>query len=314
MKSLKEILSIKIFEENSYLDTRSKNNAQLDVIIALLPVAFYGCLLFGFRSALVILISTASSFISELIWNLVFKRKLVLGSLSPIITGLLLGVSFPHNIPLWIPAISGIISIILIKKTIGIFTKNPVNPALASWLLLFIVSHKQMTAFLDPFTDAVTMATPLVQKGDITFKSVFFGQHAGCIGEISALLLIVGGLYLILRRVISPIIPIFYIGTVCALSAIAKVDILAYTFGGSLLLGAFFMATDPETSPKKIIFQIPYAIGCGALTFLIRKFTPLPEGVAIAILALNLINSYIHLIPFKKIITSIFKISKADCK
>ncbi len=313
MKSFKEILHFKLFEENSYLETRSKKSTQLDVIIALLPAAFYGCLLFGFRSALVMLISTASAFISELIWDLIFKKKFNSESLSPIITGLLLGMSFPHNIPLWISAVGGFMSIILIKKTIGIFTENPVNPALASWLLLFIVFNKQMTAFLDPFTDAVTTATPLVQDGAVTFKNMFFGQHAGCIGETSAILLMVGGLYLILRRVISPIIPVFYIGTVCALSAITKVDILTYAFGGSILLGAIFMASDPKTSPQKFFYQIPYAIGCGTLTFLIRKFTPLPEGVAIAILILNLINSYIHLIPFEKIIKSLFKKSKADC-
>ena len=313
MKSFKEIFSFKLFEENTFLDTRSKNNIQLDVIIALLPAAFYGCLLFGFRSGLVMLISTASAFVSELIWNLIFKRKFLVESFSPIITGLLLGMSFPHNIPLWIPAISGVISIILIKKTIAVFTKNPVNPALSAWLILFIIFNKQMTAFLDPFTDAVTMATPLAEVGTATFKSVFFGQHAGCIGEVSAILLIIGGLYLMLRRVISPIIPVFYIGTVCILSVIAKVDILAYTLGGSLLLGAIYMATDPETSPKKIVFQIPYAISCGILTFLIRRFTPLPEGVAIAIITLNLINSYIHLVPFRKIIKSIFKKNIADC-
>ncbi len=313
MKSFKEILHFKLFEENSYLETRSKKSTQLDVIIALLPAAFYGCLLFGFRSALVMLISTASAFASEIIWNLIFKRKFVFEDFSPIITGLLLGMSFPHNIPLWISAVGGFVSIILIKKTIGIFTENPVNPALASWLLLFIIFNKQMTAFLDPFTDAVTTATPLVQDGAVTFKNMFFGQHSGCIGETSAILLMVGGLYLILRRVISPIIPIFYIGTVCALSAMAKVDVLAYTFGGSLLLGAIFMATDPKTSPKKIFNQILYAVGCGALTFLIRRFTPLPEGVAIAILILNLTNRYIHLIPFDKIIRCIFKKSKADC-
>ncbi len=312
MKSIKETFTIKLFEQNTFLENRSSKSVQLDVIIALLPAAFYGCLLFGFRSALIMLISVASAFACEIIWDLIFKRKFSVQSYSSIITGLLLGMSFPHNIPLWIPAVNSFIAIIPIKKLIGVFTKNPVNPALASWILMFIIFHKHMTAFLDPFTDAVTMATPLLQESTPTFKNMFFGQHAGCIGETSAFLLIIGGLYLILRRVISPIIPIFFIGTMCALSAIVKVDILSYTFGGSLMLGAFFMATDPKTSPKKVIFQIPYAIGCGALTFLIRKFTPLPEGVAIAILTLNLITCYIHLIPFKKI-KNVFKKDKADC-
>ncbi len=313
MKSLKEFFRKKdsgnsdapVSENNSAIETTLPQNDEtaktrsimLDIIIALLPSAFYGCLLFGLRALVILLISIASAVVAELLWNLILRKPISIGDLSAIVTGLLLGMSYSFKIPFWIAVIGSFIAIIVFKQLFGGFGKNLINPALAARIILSIAFYKHMSAFYDPFTDALTSATPLADESLYSFKSLFFGQHAGCIGETSAFLLILGGLYLILRRVINPIIPFTFIGSISLLSVIFGSDFLTYIFGGGLLLASIFMATDYTTSPKTIIGKIIFGLSCGIITFFIRRFTPAAEGVAFAIIIMNVLSRYLDRLP-----------------
>ena len=175
---------------------------------------------------------------------------------------------------------------------------NFVNPALAARIILLSSFPSSMTTWAKPFyykegaVDAVTTATPLAMNanGQTTpLKDLFLGTTGGCLGETCAVALIVGGLYLIIRRVISPVIPLTYIATVAVMSLIFGQDILFQLLSGGLMLGAFFMATDYTTSPINTKGKVVYAIGCGVFTFLIRNFANLPEGVSFSILLMNIL-------------------------
>ena len=266
-----------------------------DVVIALAPAAVYGCILFGWQAAAVLAVCIITAVASEFLWNLALKKPQSVGDISAVVTGLLLGMNLPASIPLWQAAIGSVAAIIVVKQMFGGIGCNFANPAIAARIILLVSFPGSMTKFTEPVSDIVTSATPLAaESGTYTLKSLFFGMHPGSIGETSAFLLIVGGIYLLLRRVISPVIPLCFIGTVAVLSLISGEDLAVSLFGGGLMIGAIFMATDYTTSPTTALGKAVFGIGCGIITFVIRKFGALPEGVSYSILLMNILVPYIN--------------------
>lgn len=266
-----------------------------DVVIALAPAATYGCILFGLRALAVLITSVSVAVLCEFLWNKALKKPNTIKDMSAVVTGLLLGMNLPPTLPLWQAAIGSAAAIIVVKQMFGGLGHNFANPAIAARIILLVSFPASMTRFTEPVSDAVTSATPLAgTAGTLSFKTLFFGMHAGSIGETSAFLLIVGGLYLVIRRVITPIIPVCFIGTVALLSLISGESVMLSVFGGGLILGAVFMATDYTTSPTTPLGKAIFAVGCGIITFVIRKFGSLPEGVSYSILLMNILVPHIN--------------------
>ena len=278
-----------------------------DVLIALTPALIGSVYFFGFRALLVTLVSMAGSVFFEWAWCKLMKVHCKVYDLSAMVTGMLLAFVCPVTIPYWCLLIGDFFAIIVVKMLFGGIGKNFVNPALAARAFMFswpvLMTHWVKVGFENAAgilstADAVTAATPLaaMHQGAMPEASVldmFLGNVGGCIGETSALLLLVGFAYLLLRRVISLRIPLAYIGTVAVLSFLFPMgnDRLLWTAaqlcGGGLMLGAIFMATDYVTSPVTRLGQIVYGIGCGVLTIVIRYFGGYNEGVSYAILIMN---------------------------
>ena len=270
-----------------------------DVIIALLPAAIYGCILFGWKALLVLITTIATAVAAEALWNLALHKKQTIGDLSAVLTGLLLGMNLSSETPFWIAAIGSVVAIIVVKQMFGGLGFNFANPAMTARIVLLVSFAGQMSNYVSPF-DAVSSATPLAREATFTLKQLFFGMHGGAIGETSAFLLIIGGIYLMLRRVIKPIIPVAFIGTVAIASLIAGQDLKLAIFGGGLMLGAIFMATDYVTTPTTDLGKLIFGIGCGLITFVIRQFSPLPEGVSYAILLMNILTPHINSLTLSK--------------
>jgi electron transport complex protein RnfD len=263
-----------------------------NVIGALIPAGIAGIYFFGARAAIVAAVSIAACVASEAIWQKLAGKKITVSDLSAVLTGLLLAYNLPPGIPLWMAAVGGIFSIIIVKQFFGGLGQNIINPALAGRAMMLICWPVAMTTWA---LDGVTGPTPLnIIKGTPgmlpALADAFIGHIGGCIGETSALALLAGGGYLILRGIISWRIPVVYIATVAVMSLLfgrpggPLMEILA----GGLMLGAFFMATDYATSPMTPPGQIAFALGCGLITSLIRAFGGYPEGVSYSILVMNL--------------------------
>ena len=271
-----------------------------DVIIALLPAAVYGCILFGWNAIFVLITTVAAAVAAEALWNLALHKKQTIGDLSAVLTGLLLGMNLSSQTPLWIAAIGSVVAIIVVKQMFGGLGYNFANPAMTARIVLLVSFAGQMSNYVSPI-DAVTSATPLAKDTAYTLKQLFFGMHGGAIGETSSFLLIIGGLYLMLRKVIKPIIPVAFIGAVAVCSLIANPQEIALSvFGGGLMLGAIFMATDYVTTPTTDLGKLIFGIGCGLITFVIRQFGSLPEGVSYAILLMNILTPHINRLTLSK--------------
>lgn len=266
----------------------------LDVIIALTPAMIASVILFGFKSVAVILTCVASCVASEYISRRVMKRNQTVQDLSCVVTGILLALNLPVSINPIIAAFGGVIAIVVVKQMFGGIGQNFVNPALTARIILMNSFPSKMTAWTSPF-DATTTATPLgiMKEGTgaalPSYVDMFLGNTGGCLGETCALAILIGGLYLIFRKVISPVIPVTYLGTAVVFSLLMGRDPLVDLLSGGLLLGAFFMATDYTTSPIHTKARIVFAIGCGILTMLIRQFGSLPEGVSYSIVIMNIL-------------------------
>ncbi len=271
----------------------STSGIMLDILIALLPAAVYGVILFGLRAALIIAVTVASAILSEFIWNKILGKPNSIGDLSAAVTGLILALNLPGSLPVWMAALGGAIAIIVVKQMFGGLGGNFANPALTARIVLMVSFPTAMTKFYEPFGDIVASATPLV-SGNHTIKEMLFGMHGGCIGEVSVIMIIIGGVYLMLRRVISPIIPFSFIGSVFILSWILGTNPVAAIFSGGVMLAAFFMATDYVTSPTFNLGKLVFGIGCGVITVVIRLYAALPEGVSYAVLLMNLVVPYIN--------------------
>lgn len=282
-----------------------------DVIIALVPAALAGIYFFGLRAALVMAVSIAAAVIAEFVFKKITKKQNTIGDLSAAVTGILLALNMPPHIPMWMAAVGAAFAIIIVKQMFGGLGKNFVNPALAARCFMLIAWTGAMTTFHEPLTDAVSSATPLalMKDGAMSFSRVdalpsllqcFIGVKAGTIGEVSAIALIIGFVYLLIRHVVSIKIPAAYIVSFAVLTFFfgkesMNVEYTAFQLlTGGLLLGAFFMATDYTTTPTTQKGMIIFGIGCGVLTFLIRQFGGYPEGVSFSILLMNLASPLIE--------------------
>lgn len=288
-------------------DTRG---IMLDVIIALVPALAVAVYVFGMRALLLVCISVASSVFFEWGYRRLLKKPNTTGDLSAVITGMLLAFCIPANAPYWLPVVGTFFAVVIVKQLYGGIGKNFLNPALAGRAFLFswpVLMSTWMLPFsydsivnLGSVADAATGATPMsfLHNGllpDVSLAKMFLGYTGGSLGEVSAIALITGGLYLVLRGVISLRIPLSYLGTVAVLTFVfpkgdaSNVQWMLYNLsGGGLMLGAIFMATDYSTSPVTKKGQVIFGVGCGLLTVFIRYFGSYAEGVSYAILIMNI--------------------------
>ncbi len=286
-------------------DTATTNRIMLDVIIALLPTTLAGLILFGLRAFFVLSVSVISAVGSEFIFNKVTKKDQTVGDLSAIVTGLLLGLNLHANSPLWQCAVGSVFAIVVVKCLFGGIGCNFANPAATARVFLIVCFADTLDGGAVPIflnsAELTTGATPLESlkygKELPSLFDMFFGLRSGAIGEVCTLALLVGFVYLIIRKVIHLEVPLIFIGTVFSLSLIygnslefAVLNILS----GGLVLGAVYMATDYSSSPITRPGKMIYAFGCGLITFLIRYFGSYPEGVSFAILFMNILSPYIE--------------------
>ncbi len=285
----------------------------LDVIISLTPSFIAALVIFGYRVFMVTLVSVGTAVLAEYLSRKVMKRSNTIGDLSAVVTGLLLAFNLPVSIPLWMAAIGSVVAIVVVKQMFGGIGQNFVNPALVGRIVLmssFPSAMANWTAESKVF-DAVTTASPLSVLGT-AFKDgsldlgdnmpglvdMLIGHRQGSMGEVCAVALLLGFVYLLVRKVISPAIPLTYIGTVALFMLVAGRDSLTFVayhvLAGGLLLGAIFMATDYSTSPINLKGKIVYGIGCGVITALIRLFGSLPEGVSFSIIIMNILVPHIE--------------------
>lgn len=274
-----------------------------DVIIALLPAALCSVIFFKVQAAMLILVTVVSCVAAEYAWCRLTKKENTLTDLSAVVTGLLLAFNLPPALPPWIAAIGGVFAIIIVKQLFGGLGHNFVNPALAARAFMVASWPVQMTSWQEPGWDAVSTATPLavMKSGEAAGQlpelwNMFLGNTGGCIGETSVLALLIGAVYLLVKRVISPELPLVFIGTVGFMTwmlggseGLFTGDFVYHIFAGGLILGAFFMATDYTTSPVTFRGRIVMGIGCGLLTSIIRLYGGYPEGVSYSILLMNLV-------------------------
>lgn len=276
-------------------DNSSTRRIMLDVCIALLPACIFGIVNFGMRALAVLVVSVITCVVSEYLFEHFMHRPITVGDLSAVVTGLLLGMNMPNTIPLWIVMLGSVFAIIVVKQLFGGLGQNFMNPALAARCFLLISFAGRMTSFT---YDGVTGATPLalLKSGEsVNVLSMFLGTTAGVIGETSTVAILVGALYLIIRKVITPLIPMVYLAVFSVFILLFgghgfdMTYLAAELCGGGLMLGAFFMATDYVTSPVNTVGRIVYGIILGILTGLFRIFGNSAEGVSYAIIFSNIL-------------------------
>ena len=271
-----------------------------DVIIALIPALIASNIIFGLRAGLVTAVCVASCVGFEYLSRRIMNKKNTISDLSAVVTGIILAFNLPSTMPLWMCVIGSFVAIVIVKQLFGGIGQNFANPAITARIVLLVSFGTQMTNWTAPkiaaVADAVSGATPMAQiaAGETpNLLNMFLGTTGGSLGETSALALLIGGIYLVYRKVINPIIPVAFIGTVFVFTAVLGVNPLAQILGGGLFLGAIFMATDYSTSPVTNMGKLIFGIGCGFITVLIRVFGSYPEGVSFAILLMNILVPYI---------------------
>ncbi|MDM8312188.1 RnfABCDGE type electron transport complex subunit D [Clostridium cadaveris] len=267
-----------------------------DVLIALLPAALAGIYFFKMRATLVMIVAVAAAVLSEYLWQRLTHKDITVGDLSAAVTGLLLAFNVPPTMPLWMVAVGSVFAVLIVKQLFGGIGQNIVNPALAGRAFLLASWPIAMTTWtLDGATTATPLAILKAGEGTLpTLSQAFIGNIGGCIGETSALALLIGFIYLLYRRVISWEIPVVYIGTVAILTTVIgrngfmTGNGIYEIFTGGLMLGAIFMATDYTTTPMTKKGQVIFALGCGIIATIIRTIGGYPEGVSYSILIMNL--------------------------
>lgn len=294
----------------------SKNNSRnimLLVIIALLPTLVAASLIFGLRVLLLTGVTVAACVGFEALWCVLLKKPVsAVGDLSAIVTGLILAYNLPPSFPLWMATIGALVSIVVTKQLFGGIGMNFANPAIVGRIVLQVSFTGKMIDFSFPSTlsgvDALASATPLklMQEGTVPLIDLLVGTHGGMLGETCSITLILGGLFLLFTKVISPVIPLVYIGGVFVLKSllgifvdqssfqVISLEAIGYVMTGGLLLGAFFMATDYTTSPFTRKGKWVYGIGLAIITVALREWSNMAEGVSYAILLMNLLVPYIN--------------------
>ncbi len=301
----------------------STTRIMLDVIIALLPALVASVFIFGLRALLVVVVTVAAAVLSEFLFEKLCKKEVTVSDLSAVVTGLLLGFNLPVTIPLWQAAFGSVVAIIVVKQLFGGIGFNFANPAITARIVMLLAFGGTLSNWVAPVgsvgtfntADFVATATPMAGIESRTaampsLSDLLLGKMGGSIGETCAVALLLGFIYLVARRVITPHIPLVFVGTVFVMSLIFTPDVISRNLvftgivnldyaifevlSGGLLLGAVFMATDYVTSPVTGWGKIIFGIGCGFITFMIRRFGSLPEGVSYAILFMNILTPYIN--------------------
>ncbi|NLC33067.1 MAG: RnfABCDGE type electron transport complex subunit D [Clostridiales bacterium] len=289
----------------------------LDVLIALAPTTVAGVYLFGLRAAWVICVSVIAAMISEYVWQKLMKQKASIKDLSAIVTGLILGLNLPSGVPLWMAALASAIAIILVKQLFGGIGNNFMNPAMFGRAFLLASWPARMTSFFLPErllgnsqaafgVDMISGATPLVPQKlgitlDIPLSDLLLGNIPGSIGEVCKIAILIGLVYMLVVKVISWHIPVFFVGSVALLSWLLGNDPLIAILSGGVLFGAVFMATDYATNPMQKIGHIIFGIGCGTMVVVIRKWGNYPEGVTYAILFMNCLTPLIDRLSSRRV-------------
>lgn len=296
---------------------RTKTNTttiMLDVVIALIPTLIAAFLIFGLRAIMLSAVCVSSCVLAEYVFGLICKKPCSVGDLSAVVTGLLLAFNLPVNLPVWQAVVGSVFAIVVVKQFFGGLGMNFANPAIAGRIFMFIAFSGTMSSYAMPTkeamyklsfadTDLVSTATPLVATGDDvpSLLDLFLGKNNGVIGETCAIALILGLVYLVIRKVITIHIPAVFVATVFVLSVLVAPEgqsALGYALyqilSGGLLLGAIFMATDYVTSPYTKWGKVIFAFGCGLITFVIRQWGSYPEGVSFSILFMNILTPYIN--------------------
>lgn len=287
----------------------SKNSTQrimLDVLISLLPATIAGVVIFGIEALLVIAVCVAVCVLGEFVFNKITKKPLTICDLSAAVTGLLLALNLPANVPLWQAAVGSLFAIIIVKCIFGGIGRNVVNPAITGRVFM-LIAFSSMTKAAFP-VDATAGATPLAEIAtgkEVILTDLLLGNVGGSIGETCKVALLIGGIYLLIRRVITWHIPVAFIATTFIFTlAVHEFDFmlaLSLILSGGLFLGAIFMATDYVTSPTTPLGKIIFGIGAGLITVLIREWGIYPEGVSFAILIMNILNPYIDMLTARKL-------------
>lgn len=285
---------------------RSTQRIMLDVIIALCPALIASVVIYGFRALLLTCVSVAACVLLEFVWEKAMKKPVTISDLSAVVTGMLLAFNVPVGMPIWELLIGDIAAIILVKMLFGGLGCNFMNPALVGRIVIMFSFTTDMTTYAVPRVanaitsgaDAVSAATPLTMMDQIgwdNFPQLLLGAHGGVIGEVCAAALLLGGVYLVVRKVIKPIIPLCYLGSLLLFSWLfgGQQPVLSL-FAGGVMLGAIFMATDYVTSPFTNKGKVIFGIGCGLITAAIRVFGNYAEGVTFAILLMNILVPYIN--------------------
>lgn len=284
-------------------DRRTTRSIMLDVIIALLPALVMSAYIFGGKSVLLTAVCAASCVLFEWALSKITGCENTIGDLSAVVTGMLLAYNLPAALPVWMAVIGSFVAIVIVKGLFGGIGQNFANPAIVGRIVLFVSFTSEMTTWMKPFSyqygtaDVMTTATPLdlMRAGNWTeYSDLFIGTIGGCLGETSALALIIGGIYLVIRKVINPAVPLVFLGTVALGAMLGGEDVLFHLLSGGVMLGAIFMATDYTTTPTTQLGRIIFAFGCGVITIVIRLFGSYTEGVSFAILLMNILAPHIE--------------------
>ncbi|MCR4794427.1 MULTISPECIES: RnfABCDGE type electron transport complex subunit D [Ruminococcus] len=301
----KLIVSPSPHDEN-YVKT---SNIMLNVIIALLPAWGAAIYFFGMRVIPLTAVCIGSCIFFEYVCRAMMKRDNTIGDMSAVVTGLILAMNLPVTLPYWMAVIGSFVAIVIVKQLFGGLGQNFANPAITARIVLMVSFPSAMTHWIKPVEydyDAVSSATPLVlakNGGDMpSYLDLFLGKTGGCLGEVCALGLLIGGLYLAARKIISLAAPVAFIGSLFVLSWVSGDDPVYQILAGGVFLGAFFMATDYATTPITTKGKIVFGLGCGIITFVIRRFGSYPEGVSFSILLMNVLTPYIEQLTRTKVL------------
>jgi len=271
----------------------------LNVIIALMPAFVASVIIFGPRAAIVTVTSVTSCVIFEYFFRVIIKKPQTVTDLSAVVTGIILAFNLPVTLPLYMVVIGAFVSIVVVKQAFGGIGQNFANPALVGRMTLSLSFTAEMSKWVEPYwykkDVAVTGATPLAAGFDNMpgLKQMFLGQRGGSLGETCALALLIGFAYMVGTRLIRPVTPIAFMGTVALGTLLTGGDPLKGVMAGGVMLGAIFMATDYATTPLTDRGKLIFGIGCGAITVVIRRFASMPEGVSFSILIMNILTPYI---------------------
>ena len=291
-----------------FSDKSSTSGIMLAVVIALLPLCVYGVILFGIPALVTIIVSTACCVVFEMLFQMATKQTVTIKDCSAIVTGILLALVLPPTTPIWMTMLGSAFSIIVAKSFFGGLGANIFNPALAGRAFMFVSFPSELGAtWLQPGADAISSATVLstIKAGSFaansdTYLKYFLGNRAGCIGETSIILILLAFIYLLVTRIIDGKATISMVATVALATWISGGDVVMALISGGLLFGAVFMVTDYATTPVTSWGRIAFGIGCGLITFLIRKFGGYPEGVMFSILIMNAVTPFLNKLTSRK--------------